>query len=151
MDQLPENVVQIDALRITRAVGKRCQCTRRYKRYTVDPDNREVTCSDCGARVDPFEAILNVAEGKTALQEQTRALLDQRQALEQWKPHRVAMKRLDEHFGYRFYADMIPCCPHCGRGIEYTELGSGTWVSRAYDQRRRQRAGEPGANHAQPE
>ena len=138
MDQLPENIVQIDALRITRAIGKRCKCTRHYKRYTVDPDNREVTCSDCGAVVDAFDAMLNMAEGRTALHEQTRALWAQRHALETWKPHLTAMKRLNDHFARQATRNMVPCCPHCGRGIEYAELGTGTWVDRGYEKLRRE-------------
>lgn len=145
MDELPDNVLQIDALRITRAVGKRCKCKRRYKRFTVDPDNREVTCSDCGAVVDAFTAMLNVAEGLTEAGRQLKAVLAQKRELEEWKPHLVAIKQLNDHFTHQHSRGMLPCCPHCGRGIEYLELGAGTWVSRDYERlvRAKEKSGGP--------
>jgi hypothetical protein len=117
MDKLPDNVIQITALRINYDKDKKCTC--RNRRFEVDLQNREILCVNCGVVVDPFEAMKEIALDVNNLNREIQSLYEQRRNLFNWKPHLLAVRELE-----RVYrgGDMLPCCPHCGRGIEAKEL-----------------------------
>jgi hypothetical protein len=113
---LPDNIIPISTLRIKYDKTKKCTCKNR--RFEVDVVNREVLCADCGATVDAFEAIKEIAFDLCHLESETEALLNQRKQILNWKPHLLVIRELE-----RIYrSDMFPCCPHCGRGIDAHEL-----------------------------
>jgi len=116
-DKLPDNVIPITTLRIKYDKKKKCTC--RSTKYEVDFQNKEVTCADCGAIVQPFDAICNLAQHYDRLQSEVRNLLQQRKQIVDWKPWLLSMRKLERT--YRG-GDMLPCCPHCGRGIMAHEL-----------------------------
>jgi len=131
-DKLPDNVVQITALRINHDKDKRCTCRKR--RFEVDTHNREILCVECGAVVDPYEAMIDLAYKVNNLNEETKNLLEQRKQLLNWKPYLLAVKKLEKI--YRS-GDMLPCCPHCGRGVEAKDLTKASVNRKCEAERRR--------------
>ncbi|MDE3097420.1 MAG: hypothetical protein KGK07_15655 [Chloroflexota bacterium] len=128
----------IDALRIARGVDGRCRCARR--RFVVDVQNREVTCGQCGGRVDPFDACAELALDGHNLHEQTEALLQQRREIASWQPHRAALRALEKAMGKR---RMVLVCPHCGTGMLPADIErmARSMASREIEERRRAEAG----------
>lgn len=51
--------VSFDLLRINKGMKKICRCNPPHYEFSVE--NRIIMCSDCGAVVDPFEAMLSIA------------------------------------------------------------------------------------------
>ncbi len=59
MSELPEKIVRFDAVRIEYGKRKMCQCYSPH--YEIDYQNKLVYCLDCGAIVDPLEALMRIA------------------------------------------------------------------------------------------
>lgn len=132
-DGLPGKIVDIEMLRINRNIGKRCKCQNR--KFTVDPDNRSVYCGECGALVDPFEAIYDVAISCERLKRETENLLEQRRQIANYKPHLIVFKNLESQYRSKKY---LPCCPECGEAFFFEHISS--WVSRELEEQRREKA-----------
>lgn len=124
MDTLPDNIKRIDVLRIEYGKRKLCQCHNPH--YEIDYQNRLVYCSDCGAIVDAFEAIAEMARYYERLGDQVENLLEQRRQISGYKPHLVVIKDLEKH--YR--KSMVPCCPRCNRPFDLAEIEC--WSNRAF-------------------
>lgn len=131
-DDLPEKVSDIDIIRIMRATGKRCLCPQ--PKYVLLSDTRTVYCRQCGAQMDAFEALRKLAQNWDIVRSQVNRLLEERKALLEWQPHRVAMKEINDSFTHKATQNMIPVCPHCHHGVELTELVK-RWVDRGYAKR----------------
>ena len=130
-DKLPDNIIPIQTLKINRAKRKNCTC--RNRKFEIDTQNREVCCQECGAIVDPCEALLSITMHYEQLNEEVAYLLEQRKILAKWKPHLVAMRKLE---GVYRGSNMIPCCPHCSGGIYANELIV-SCVSKEHERQRR--------------
>ena len=121
-DDLPTNVVAITALRARRHSGNGCQCPN--PKLVVDVDAKEVTCERCGQRIDAFEALVRLCDHGEDLERQTKALLEQRRQLAQWKPHLLAAREVDRALRER---SMVPTCPHCYEALfaeDFRRMGS---------------------------
>lgn len=127
MDNLPGKVKRIDVLRVEHGKRKLCECFNPH--YEIDNQNRLVYCVDCGAIVDPFEALKKIARHYERLGEQVEALLEQRREIEGYKPHLVAIKELERHYRAQHFS-MVPCCPRCGEPFDLPELTH--WANRAF-------------------
>lgn len=64
--------VSFDLLRINKGMKKICRCNPPH--YELSVENRIIMCSDCGAVVDPFEAMLSIAGYHEQLRKETKRL-----------------------------------------------------------------------------
>jgi hypothetical protein len=131
-DKLPEKIIKIETLRINRDIYKRCRCAYWERKYEVDPQNREVTCKKCGSRVDPFDAIYDMAKHYERLEEEVQRLLEQRKEIINYKPHMIVFRNLESNYRGK---KMLPSCPHCHRGFFFEEIVN--WTNREIEERRR--------------
>lgn len=133
-DILSQRVVSLDRLRVIRGERKRCTCLS--SRFLLDTDTRDVTCRDCGARVDAFDALVLLSERDERWEADVRRLQQQRVALLNWRPYRVALRALERAMGDRH---LVPQCPHCHAGMlaEDIELMAGSLISREAEEERR--------------
>lgn len=127
MDSLPDKVKRIDVLRVEYGKKKLCQCSDPH--YEIDYQNRLVYCADCGAIVDPFEALMEIAESYDRIGRQIDALLEQRREIASYKPHLVVIKELERRYRAQRFS-MVPRCPRCGELFDLPELTS--WANRAF-------------------
>lgn len=130
MSELPEKVVRFDVLRVERGRQKMCRCSNPH--YEVDKQNRLVYCLDCGAVVDPFEALYEISVHYQRIEEWTQQNLEQRRQIDSYKPRRVVIKKLEERYVRNDKSDLIPTCPACGKPFELESLLTGTWCNRAF-------------------
>jgi len=130
-DKLPDKIIPISTLIINRAKRKTCQC--RNRKFEIDTTNREVICQECGAIVDPYDALLSIATHYDQLSEEVKYLLEQRKKIIDWEPHLVAIRKLE--LIYRG-GKMIPCCPHCKNGLYANELLISS-MNKKYEEQRR--------------
>jgi hypothetical protein len=122
--ELPKELFDIDIIRTKIAAHRLCNCFE--PKYEIDPVNRFVICRVCGALVEPFTALLNVARSRERMVDENKRLLKQREQIKSYKPHLVVIKKLEKE--YR--GDMIPCCPHCNKPFLLEQLNY--WVNRKY-------------------
>lgn len=130
MDELPDKLINLEVLRINRDVTKICRCYDRG--FVVDTQNGMVTCNKCGAWVDPFEAITELARHRERIKDENRRLLEERKQIVNYKPHMLTFRNLEKHYRNK---EMLPVCPHCHRGFYFEEITS--WTNREYEERRR--------------
>lgn len=121
-DKLPDNIIEIDVLRIKYNAEKKCKCMER--KFTVDYQNKLIYCQ-CGSLVDPFDAMYYLATHYQRLNEQAKSLLEQRRTIANYKPRMVVFKELESR--YRGKHAMLPECPRCGKGFRFEEIKG--WIN----------------------
>ena len=125
---LPDNVVNFTTFKITRDIKKICQCPD--PTYVIDTKNRLVTCSQCGAYTDPFDALMCLAEKPERLEREVGALLNQRREIANYKPHMIVFRELEQHYRKGKHGRMLPRCPHCRNGFYFEKITG--WVNEEY-------------------
>jgi hypothetical protein len=131
-NNFPDKVIPITSLRIVRDKNKKCTC--RNRKFEVDTENKEIICMSCGAVVQPYDALYELAAYYERIEADVKRLLEQRRQILNWKPHLLPLRELE-----RIYlgGSMLPCCPHCGRGIEARELVVGAVSKKSELERRK--------------
>lgn len=126
---MDKKVVDFNILRINRAARKFCRCQQPH--YELDTVNRVVTCTDCGAFVDPIEALRVLSHDIERYQRCAEYAIEERKKLDEYKPRLRVIKYLEEQYsGTR--NSMVPSCPVCGMYFDLSELQSVCWRSRSY-------------------
>jgi len=133
MSELPDNIKRFDVLKVERSLEKLCQC---YKtpNYTIDSRNRLVYCDDCGAIIDPYEALTKISNHYEEFAEQSKYLLEQRKQIINWKPWLLVFRNLESQYRSK---EMLPCCPECRKPFYFEKIN--TWVSRKMEELRKER------------
>jgi hypothetical protein len=133
MSELPDNIKRFDILKVEHGINKLCQCYG-TPRYTLDTRNRLVYCDDCGAIVDPFEALSKVASHYEYFAEESQHMLEQRRQLLNWKPWLLVFRNLERSYRSK---ENLPCCPECKKPFYFEHIN--TWVNRKMEELRRER------------
>lgn len=115
---MSDNIISIDVIRIERHKPRKCTCDEKDKKFTVDTQNREVTC-DCGMVVDPFEALMYLANHYERINNQHKALYEQAQEWKKEKPYSVLFKGLERDYQR---GKMLPTCPKCGDSFDFKNI-----------------------------
>lgn len=91
------NIIEFDA--ITHGNSNQfhhvCTCGKKAE-YKIDTRHMTVHCTVCGNRVEPFKALVNLADKGSNYHEQLTLMRKEALSLKQYKPHLVTIKRLDE-------------------------------------------------------
>lgn len=115
-EKLPDNVVSIKTLRIRYDKAKKCTCD--IRNFEIDTNNKEVLCGECGAIVQPYDALYEMSIYYERLVKEVENLLEQRKQILNWKPHLLPLRELERHYRN----GMLPCCPYCDHGIDAHEF-----------------------------
>ena len=113
------DIVSFDLVRINRARGKMCKCNPPH--YEVDTTNRIVTCSDCGAVVDAFDALVSLAKRYEDLEEAQQRMLSKAQSYAKMADEEFQRMRRNKVFrdmesNYR--NGLFPICPKCMKAFD---------------------------------
>lgn len=108
--------VSFDLLRINKGMKKICRCNPPH--YELSVENRIIMCSDCGAVVDPFEAMLSIAGYHEQLRKETKRLKEKvkvysEEANKELK--RMRKSRVFREMEEAYRNNMFPECPECGK------------------------------------
>ena len=129
LGKLPDKIIGLDQIRINRALDKICTCKDR--KFVLDTTNRRVICSSCGSRIDPFDAMYELAYKGEQFKEQVNHLLEQRKQILNYKPWLVAIKKIEKKYRSR---KMLPSCPRCDEPFYLEELVS--WTGKEFAEMR---------------
>lgn len=126
-----EKITYIDIIRQKKNYTRYCQCQDPH--YLVDSVNRMVECADCGAIIDPFQALENLARNHERINREFERLCEEAKKLEAYKPRLRVIKCLEERYSGTSNA-MVPSCPHCGEYFDLKDLQTVGWRSKTlYD------------------
>lgn len=128
MDELPDNIIDFTTLKIKYDREKICQCEE--PTYLIDYQNRLVTCSQCGAYADPFDALVCLAEKPERYRREMKSLLTQWKYILDHKPNMVVFKKLEECYRKGKHGRMLPCCPQCGELFRFEDING--WGNEAF-------------------
>lgn len=132
MSELPQKVLKFDIARVNYGRRKICQCLNPH--YEIDVQNRLVVCKDCGAIIDPFDALVDLAKHYERIERWNQAALDQRREIENYKPRLLVIRELEKRYRGQ---KMIPRCLHCGEPFDLKEIANGSWCSRRFLEEKR--------------
>lgn len=124
-DKLPNKIIGIDQIRINRGLEKDCKCSNR--KFILDTTNRRVNCSSCGAIVEPYEALKDLAYNREGMQRQVETLLEQRKQILNYKPWLLTIRELERQYRGK---EMLPNCPRCSTPFYLEEIKS--WTGRKF-------------------
>lgn len=124
-DKFPEKVIEMDQVRINRGLEKICKCEKR--KFLIDTQNRRVTCASCGAVVDGYDAVYEIAMHRERFNDEVKALLEQRKQIINYKPWLLTIRKLESKYRGQ---KTIPCCPRCDEPFYLDELV--TWMGKPY-------------------
>ena len=130
-EKLPENIVNFTTLKIKYNQQKICQC--KEPTYIVDFNNRLVTCSQCGAYTDPFDALVCLANRPERYMRELKALFYQRQEIADYKPHMVVFRNLEQFYRKKKHGRMLPSCPRCNKPFYFEDIDG--WVNEGFYKR----------------
>lgn len=120
-----KNITRLDKIRIERGLGKVCKCKNRT--FIIDTDNRRVTCGQCGAVIDPYDALYDIAFEDERRNESLERMRAQAEEIANYKPYLKVIKRLEKDYRGR---KMLPNCPRCHQPFYLEELTS--WTGRKF-------------------
>lgn len=126
-----DKILSFILFKLEKGKEKICKCNPPH--YKIDTMNRIVTCSDCGAVLDAFDALVTLCKYTEEYEEY------QRQAIEKINTYRElanseqrrwiknrAFKEMDAHYRNGMY----PFCPQCGELFDPSEINR--WGSKAF-------------------
>ena len=111
-----EGILSFTLYKIEKGREKICKCNPPH--YILDEVNRIVTCQDCGATIDAFEALMAInryIDQYTEYQKEAIQKANSYREMANEELHRrfrnKAFKDMDSHYQKGLY----PYCPECGR------------------------------------
>lgn len=131
MESMQTKPTRIDLFRVNRGREKLCKCSNPH--YEIDTTNRLVTCTDCGAVTDPFEALLTVCKQPERLKEDIKRL--HRSAINYSEEANKEFSRMCRGRAFRkmessYRQDLLPECPICGEKFDPMNIKS--WTNRKF-------------------
>jgi len=127
MSDIPEKgeLIQLMDLRIDRNAGKVCKCQN--ARRILNHENRQVYCEQCGALVDPFDALMDFAYKMKRDNKKLIRMSEQAKELSNYKPWLKVIRKLEKDYRGK---KMLPNCPRCETPFYLEELTH--WTGREY-------------------
>lgn len=118
-----------------------CKCYEKNKygvdcvapQLSIDAQNHFIFCDLCGAIIDPFAAVIIIANFEERQQREWDRYMESARRFwkiaHSYKPYRVALKEMERNMG-RGDKAMLPCCPKCNRAFDPADIKA--YVNKKY-------------------
>lgn len=116
---MSDKVVNIETLIINRRREKNCKCSK--PSYEIDTKNHLVYCQKCLAVIEPFEALVRLAEHIEEINDSIEYAKSYKNELINYKPYLREAKRYERMMREK---DMLPICPKCNHMFNWNEIVS---------------------------
>ena len=118
-----KDIVRFDLVKINRGREKLCKCVAPH--FEIDTENRIVLCQNCGAILDPFEALVKLAERPEKLVEAQERMLTKikfyKEEAEQ-EQKRMIRSRTFREMQKNYNNGLFPYCPVCKEQFDPAEV-----------------------------
>ncbi len=116
---MEHNVISFDLVKINKGKEKICKCKNPH--YELDVVNRLVMCDDCGAILDPFDALYSLAERMKEVEDLQHKMIDKastytKMANEEFG--RMIKNRRFREMDNNYKRGLFPFCPNCNTKID---------------------------------
>lgn len=134
-------IIDIGDVRVLRGMSRRPHSACQHRRLHYDPSERRIWCADCERDLEGFDAFQTLAEQCHEFYAQNKRRAEELAKAEQFQARSRAVKALDHVWRSR---SMVPCCPHCHRGLLPEDMLRGvSSVGVEYERARRAKAAKP--------
>lgn len=106
------DIIEIAEVRLERKRNGFCQ----HNHLGYDEVNQHIECLDCKLPVQPFQAFMILARNYSRALDNLKSQREDLERLEQ-RSEKTLLKAVREIDSVWRSRTMLPCCPHCGRGI----------------------------------
>lgn len=131
---MTNKIIDFNIMRINKNAQKICRCDP--PAYEIDTTNRLVQCTKCGAYIQPFDALVYLAENIEKYEEEIEKynneiskIIDKRNEYAK-EVNTLSTKRFRmnvfRNMQNRYMKGLVPSCPHCERAFDPTEIDSYT-------------------------
>lgn len=118
-------VISFDVIKINRDCRKICTC--KPPAYEIDVKNRLIQCTECGAYIDPFDAMVELATNGERLEKQLEELIERKKSyakeVNELYTKRFRLKKFRD-LQNCYLKDLMPYCPRCEQPFDPTEITS---------------------------
>nr|DAW43639.1 MAG TPA: DNA-directed RNA polymerase II subunit [Bacteriophage sp.] len=117
------NIVSFEFLKIEKGRSKLCKCNPPH--YELDVVNRIVTCTDCGAVIDAFEALVTLCCYEDKFTEYQGKALEKIKVYSEMADkefHRRIKNAVFKNMDSNYRKDLYPICPECKKIINPVEI-----------------------------
>jgi hypothetical protein len=139
MERDDDNVISLAPERSRRRGG--CKCSRLDQKFEIDTEHGTVHCANCDQVVSAFHALRVVAFSESRFAQRMKSMREEYKQMRRRLRSTAWLKAARELEAMWRGKKMLPCCPHCRRGL-YPEDLTGLSVSREFEAARR-RSHEP--------
>jgi hypothetical protein len=133
----PSAVVSLEGWRKRREREKAKESPCTHERYILDVEHGTVNCAECDAPVSAFFALKKIAFRESQAFQKLHSMNAEIAAITARRSWLSAVKTLDRIWRGK---KMLPCCPHCNRGL-FAEDFRHAAVGVEYEKARRAKEG----------
>lgn len=124
-----DGIVSFALFKVERGREKICKCNPPH--YVIDTVNRIVTCEDCGATIDAFDALKEIAVHIESLEEyqimaKRRAKVYAEDANREYD--RILKNRAFRDMSEHYKNGLFPICPDCGKAFDPKKINRWTRI-----------------------
>ena len=126
-----DNVLSFTLFKVEKGREKICKCNPPH--YEIDMVNRIVTCMDCGATLDAFEALVTFCNHIKDYEEYQEKALSAIELYGEWANEELRRRFRNKAFkdmDAEYKRGMLPHCPKCGEAFEPMKITR--WTNRKY-------------------
>ncbi len=116
-------ILDFKILSINRNSQRICKCNP--PTYCIDTTNRLIQCTKCNAYIQPFDAMLRIAEIGEELNKEIKRLKEQRNTYADEVAALFNKKIKLNHFRNmqsKYFSGMLPICPKCEKPFDPTKV-----------------------------
>lgn len=128
---MTDNVLSFQLLKIEKGRDKICSCSP--PSYELDTTNHIVSCSKCGATVEPFDALLRLSEHMESFEQYQESAINKINAYSEMANKefkRYQKNKVFKDMDKKYQNGMFPICPKCRQAINPVEIRE--WVNEKY-------------------
>ena len=107
-------------------------CSHRHLQYDIE--NQSIECLDCGEPIGSFAAFLSVIQNFDEAMRRLDRKTQELKELPQKGLHLTAAKKVEKAWRRK---NMVPSCPHCGKGILPSDNLGDCLISKEHEIQRR--------------
>ncbi len=126
-----DKILSFTLFKIEKGREKICKCNPPH--YEIDPINRIVTCVDCGATLDAFDALMSLYQHMDKYREYQEKALEKCKLYGEWADEEWRRRMKNKAFkdmDKQYQSGMLPHCPKCGEIFEPMEIEN--WTNKKY-------------------
>ncbi len=118
-----DKVLSFTLYKVERGREKMCKCNPPH--FEIDTTNRIVVCTDCGATIDPFEALIRFCEYNDKIKECQKEALEKARTyaeLADTEQNRRMKNKVFKDMDAEYQNGLYPYCPKCGEMFDPVKL-----------------------------